>query len=398
MSINIQELFEDIIDTPAKRRKEVEAAGLRARDLFTQANTAGKLGFGGTLLSGQIASQIPQSTEAVRNSLIGMGAEGLKTDGERLADQLRRLDLTDGAQQREAIRLVQQVDPGRAAALEDAYVRREIERKEADANLANRYQVQSRTFDNGVMFNQTARGDMNMVIPATETSPARTIRDPEVIALEYAKAEAIEATTDQQREVARTRALAQATALETRANESINKANGIYNQVQLYDEALRLIEEEGATPDFISRWTPVVFQNPANIAFQNVANQLGLGVLGTVTFGALSAAELKVAMSTALPNFADKEATKQWLIDKKRLQTKLMDELVKYANWTRSTGIDIALPEMAEAYTKQRQADKEAMTPPAPGDIESGSEGTDPTQEAIAAQAAQIQASLNEDQ
>lgn len=393
---DIQELFADIIDTPAKRRREVEEAGARAADLFANQRQRGgnTFGFGGSTLSAAIAQGIPQNTENVRRSLIGMGAEGLQTQGESLADQLRNMDLTDPAQQELAIQHVMQVDPGAGAALEDAYVRRDLERQQTEASLANRYQVNSRQFDNGVMFNQTARGDMTMVIPSTDDSPARTITDPELISLEYAKAEAAEAKTDTERTVAQQRLLAEAGALEARAEEAITRANTISTSLNMYDEAYDAISEGGAAPGVVARWTPSIFLDARTKEFKNIASRMGLAVISGVTFGALSEREMATAMSVAMPDDLNTpEEYMEWIDRRRKAERKIMQELINYAHWIRTEGRDISIMEQQDLYTAMRQAQESASPDP---DVVSGAalEPGEPTQAQLDAYRRQIESNI----
>ncbi len=51
-------------------------------------------------------------------------------------------------------------------------------------------------------------------------------------------------------------------------------------------------------------------------------NQLGLDVIGSVTFGALSEGEMKLAMETAVPRNLDGPQLKEWLVQKRAAQEK----------------------------------------------------------------------------
>lgn len=148
---DIQEIFREIIDTPESRAREVAEAGERASNAFAfQRQRGGRtFGYGGSTLAGQIASDIPQNTENLRKTLIGLGASGLQTRGESLADELRGLDLTAPEGQQAAIQRVMQVDPAAGAALEDAYANREISRERFQYANAARYPVGRDSYKNG---------------------------------------------------------------------------------------------------------------------------------------------------------------------------------------------------------------------------------------------------------
>lgn len=149
--LNIEDIFREIIDTPATRARDVEEAGQRAANAFAfQRQRGGQtFGYGGSTLAGQIASDIPRNTENLRKTLIGLGASGLQTQGESLADELRGLDLTAPEGQQAAIQRVMQVDPAAGAALEDAYANRELNRERYQYANATRYPVGRDIYKNG---------------------------------------------------------------------------------------------------------------------------------------------------------------------------------------------------------------------------------------------------------
>ena len=61
----------------------------------------------------------------------------------------------------------------------------------------------------------------------------------------------------------------------------------------------------------------------ASVELDNVQNRMGLDVIGTVTFGALSKGELDLALSTALPTGLEPAKLKEWLVKKRSAQQKL---------------------------------------------------------------------------
>ena len=67
--------------------------------------------------------------------------------------------------------------------------------------------------------------------------------------------------------------------------------------------------------------------------FNNIAQQLGLDVIGSVTFGALSAAEMKVAMSTAVPNFQSNEEARAWFVERLAAERALAKEMAEFQRY-----------------------------------------------------------------
>jgi hypothetical protein len=74
----------------------------------------------------------------------------------------------------------------------------------------------------------------------------------------------------------------------------------------------------------------------------NVRSQLGLDVIGSVTFGALSEGELNLALDTALPTTLQPKALRQYLTDKKAAQEKLVGYLSKQISYLSKPGNNLA--------------------------------------------------------
>lgn len=94
-------------------------------------------------------------------------------------------------------------------------------------------------------------------------------------------------------------------------------------------EAKRLILEEGANTGVIANRLPN--WKASTIALDTVKNELGLDVVGSVTFGALSEGELNLALSTALPTNLSEEDLVDWIDRKISAQGKLQDYLYAQA-------------------------------------------------------------------
>lgn len=103
-------------------------------------------------------------------------------------------------------------------------------------------------------------------------------------------------------------------------------ADKITNQITTLDEGISIAEQAIAEGKSLGRgWFEgklPKFSETAN-QFQNVAGRLGLDVISSVTFGALSEAELNMAMATALPQFANDADTLAWLKRRKEALGKL---------------------------------------------------------------------------
>jgi hypothetical protein len=71
----------------------------------------------------------------------------------------------------------------------------------------------------------------------------------------------------------------------------------------------------------------------STIELKNIQRNLGLDIIGSVTFGALSEGELSLALETALPLNMNEKELKDWLIRKKNAQVKLSDYITEQARF-----------------------------------------------------------------
>jgi hypothetical protein len=105
------------------------------------------------------------------------------------------------------------------------------------------------------------------------------------------------------------------------------------------DEAIAAIDA-GASTGVIASKLPNV--TAASIQLANVRNQLGLDVIGSVTFGALSEGELNLALDTALPSTLSPKDLRVYLVNKKNAQTKLSGYLTEQATYLSKRGNTLA--------------------------------------------------------
>jgi hypothetical protein len=104
------------------------------------------------------------------------------------------------------------------------------------------------------------------------------------------------------------------------------------------NEAISLIDQGAETGVIQSKFPSF---RAASIKLDNVKNRLGLDVIGSVTFGALSEAELNMALSTALPTNLEPAELRKWLVEKRDAQSKLADVLEEAAQFLNTDGNDI---------------------------------------------------------
>lgn len=97
----------------------------------------------------------------------------------------------------------------------------------------------------------------------------------------------------------------------------------IDDAIKTVSDALSTGENLGVGPlrKYLPKW------NEASAKLQNIANKMGLDVVSSVKFGALSEGEMKMAMSTGMPPNLTGRQLLDWLREKKAAQQKLGDYL-----------------------------------------------------------------------
>lgn len=117
-----------------------------------------------------------------------------------------------------------------------------------------------------------------------------------------------------------------AKAIDT-ADEEIRK---LETNIANLDEAYQALADGAQSGPVVSRWTPTLREETQRL--EQARGKLGLDVVGAVTFGALSEAELDMALAVALPNLPPNELMK-WIKDRQTAQKKLIsyfDEQIQH--------------------------------------------------------------------
>lgn len=148
-----------------------------------------------------------------------------------------------------------------------------------------------------------------------------------------ARAEAIRSAQERgiqvQRERAGGRELAKISAQEGKL--ALQGARSAEGKIANLKEARRLVAEEGASTGVLQKYLPTF--RDSTIALQEVQRRLGLDVIGSVTFGALSESELQLALETALPTGLSGPALIEYLDRKIVAQEKVAREQQKLAEY-----------------------------------------------------------------
>lgn len=123
-----------------------------------------------------------------------------------------------------------------------------------------------------------------------------------------------------EQEAEKARLTAQAKTQEKAASESFKQAKAIGMQLNKMDKAIDALNK-GAKSGIIQKRLPSFKES--TIQLEEAAKELGIEVINSATFGALSAPELQLALDTAMPLNLDENDLKTYLINKKAAVTKL---------------------------------------------------------------------------
>jgi len=108
------------------------------------------------------------------------------------------------------------------------------------------------------------------------------------------------------------------------ASAAYAEVDRIRGASRLYDQAISAIDS-GSQSGAINELFPSVFAPTVNLEY--IRDQLGLAVIAGTTFGALSEAELRLAMNQGLPTGLEGPKLKEWVIGKKAADAKLSNYL-----------------------------------------------------------------------
>jgi hypothetical protein len=119
-------------------------------------------------------------------------------------------------------------------------------------------------------------------------------------------------------------------------NKTFERIGPLRSNIGRLDRAIELVEEEGANTGVIASQLPN--WKASSVELNNLRSELGLDVVGAVTFGALSKGELDLALTVALPTNLSEGKLVDWLERKRDAQDKLADYLTKQARFLTTPG------------------------------------------------------------
>lgn len=168
---------------------------------------------------------------------------------------------------------------------------------------------------------------------------------------------------------------ATAMAFATDRGKSQSKTlNDFTGQMQPIDDGIRLMKsaieqiDAGAESGPIARLFPSF--RSATIKLDNIQQNLGLNVLQTTTFGALSEAELDLALESTFPLSLQPQELKKFLQDKIAAQEKLQDYLFEAVAFMNEPGNTL------DKFLVKRRAEKKGNEPGGTGQTFTGPDNT----------------------
>lgn len=145
-----------------------------------------------------------------------------------------------------------------------------------------------------------------------------------------------------------------------RAFEAYDQASQAGRSISTMNEAIAAIDN-GARSGLIENFLPNVTE--ASAALNNAMNRMGLDVISAVTFGALSEAEMRLAMETAAPRNLEPAALRQWLVEKRDAQAKAQEALLNAARYLSDPRNNIR--DWIEMQSQRESPSAPPATPPA---------------------------------
>ena len=156
-------------------------------------------------------------------------------------------------------------------------------------------------------------------------------------------------------DLARTKAGAKAagTRAIARSEKQFDEVKKIKVSIDNIDNAIAAIDA-GAKTGALTSFFPSI--RAASVRLDNIQKAMGLDVIGTTTFGALSKGELDLALSKALPTRLSPPELRKWLIDKKAAQVKLANYLQNAAIYLGTPGNTSAGWAESQRFLQSQQA------------------------------------------
>lgn len=429
MAINIQSLFSDIIETPAQRQERMLTEGiLKGREL-----TGGLTGLARTQapLVSALSMQMPQRQEAMRRGVGGMLGLDVRTESEKVQEALKGVDPNDPQSLLQAAQAVGNLGLGTQSAQMRAMAADVTRQRQADLMARERFELEQEerektielreaqtereglnfeqlqreaneyinnesfrqesqqlqleaarlnnqelveklnnpesdalferdtvTFGNGLSIMTNSKGEKIV----TNLQGEVLIGDERVQALQDAKEQAIED------EAAKSSARRSGSKYADIAVAALDNSEILIQQVAGLNNAIQRLDE-GAKVGSLDRLL-AAFDMPT-AALQTQQRELGLGVISSVTFGALSQGELDLALSINAPETNDEAELRNWYERKAAATLKLAQAAKEQAIYFSRPGASIeGWYALQDSIRAERELLEESNQPSDEGDAE----------------------------
>jgi len=258
----------------------------------------------------RFASQLETTPFAQRSGLINARVQKLQSEGRDAKDTIELLSMDEKTQNQAALG-IQLADLSTKERLglkakQSALAAKRVEAKDVKS---------SKILDNGTVITVLKNNETTVTGPdGTELegdARVQAIRDAQEFGVDVQQRRA------KGREKGKGAGKIAITSFET--------AGRIRENISDLKRGIDLIEKEGAQTGYISDFLPNM--RAATRKFANLRRKLGLNVVASVTFGALSEGELNLAMDVAMPKGMSEEETVRWIKDRVEAQEKLASNL-----------------------------------------------------------------------
>tara|TARA_R110000764_G_scaffold113300_1_gene200441 strand:+ start:56 stop:1102 length:1047 start_codon:yes stop_codon:yes gene_type:complete len=106
---------------------------------------------------------------------------------------------------------------------------------------------------------------------------------------------------------------------------AFNDMTSVAKTIVSLTQAKKAVKEDGASVGFAQNWLPAF--DAATAELRQIANKMGIEVINSATFGALSETELKLALTTAFPTDLNEAQLLVWIDNKINAQNKMYKAL-----------------------------------------------------------------------
>jgi hypothetical protein len=126
---------------------------------------------------------------------------------------------------------------------------------------------------------------------------------------------------------------------QKQVGEAFTSINKLRSNIANLDQVIAAIDK-GASTGLIESMVPAT--NAVTLEIRNLQRTLGLDVINSTTFGALSQSELELALQLGLPTNMQPADLRKWALDKKEAQRKLAGYLEEQARYLSIPGTNVA--------------------------------------------------------